>query len=90
MMYNILNGDSLAYSFPDAKSKETLFVIREALIEGTLSGNDLQELWYSRAKYMGLTEVEYHNKVASEFEKIMNALTVLNSVSGLSMTYSAR
>jgi len=26
-----------------------------------------------RAKYMGLTEAEYYNNIAKEFEKIMNA-----------------
>lgn len=73
MIYNILNGDSLAYSFPDAKIEGDIIVVREALIDGDLSGNDLHDFWHSRAKYMGLTEVEYHDKVASELERIMNA-----------------
>ena len=73
MVYNILNGDSLAYSFPDTKIEGNIIVVREALIEGDLSGNDLQGFWHSRAKYMRLTEAEYHDKVVSEFEKIMNA-----------------
>ena len=73
MIYNILNGDSLAYSFPDTKIEGDIIVVREGLIEGELSGNDLQAFWHSRAKFMGLTEAEYHVKVASEFEKIMNA-----------------
>lgn len=72
MVYNILNGDSLAYSFPDTKIEGDIIVVREALIDGDLSGNDLQGLWRSRAKYIGVTEPEYHDKVASEFEKIMN------------------
>jgi hypothetical protein len=73
MIYNILNGDSLAYSFPDTKIEGDIIVVREGLIDGDLSGNDLQDFWHSRAKYMGLTEAEYHDKVVSEFEKIMNA-----------------
>lgn len=73
MIYNILNGDSLAYSFPDTKIEGDIIVTREGLIEGDLSGNELQDFWHSRAKYMGLTEAEYHDKVVSEFEKIMNA-----------------
>lgn len=73
MIYNILNGDSLAYSFPDAKIEGDIIVIREALIDGNLSGNELQDFWHSRAKYIGVTEAEYHDKVVSEFEKIMNA-----------------
>lgn len=73
MIYNILNGDSLAYSFPDTKIEGNIIVVREALIDGDLSGNDLQDFWHSRAKYIGITAAEYHDKVASEFEKIMNA-----------------
>lgn len=73
MIYNILNGDSLAYSFPDTKIEGDLIVVRECLIDGDILGDNLHDLWQSRAKYMGLTEAEYHNKVEKEFEKIMNA-----------------
>jgi hypothetical protein len=72
MVYNILNGDSLAYSFPDTKIEGDIIVVREGLIDGNLSGDNLPDLWQSRAKYMGLTEAEYHNNVAKEFEKIIN------------------
>jgi hypothetical protein len=73
MIYNILNGDSLAYSFRDTKIEGDIVVVREALVDGDLSGNDLQDFWHSRAKYMGLAEAEYHDNVISEFEKIINA-----------------
>lgn len=73
MIYNILNGDSLAYSFPDTKIEGEIIVVREALIDGDLSGNDLQGFWRSRAKHIGLTGAEYQDKVASEFEKIIHA-----------------
>jgi len=73
MIYNILNGDSLAYSFPEAKIEGEIIVVREALIDGDLPGDDLQNFWHARARYMGLTEAEYHDKVAREFERIMNA-----------------
>jgi hypothetical protein len=73
MIYNILNGDSLAYSFPDTKIQGKIIVVREALIDGDLSGNNLKDFWHSRAKFMGLAESEYHDKVVSEFEKIMKA-----------------
>ena len=36
MVYNILNGDSLAYSFPDAKIEGEIIVVREGLIDGEL------------------------------------------------------
>jgi hypothetical protein len=73
MIYNILNGDSLAYSFPDTKIQGDVIVVREGLIDGNLSGDHLHDFWQSRAKYLGVTETEYHNHVGKEFEKILNA-----------------
>ncbi|GHN00444.1 hypothetical protein WSM22_19330 [Cytophagales bacterium WSM2-2] len=73
MIYNILNGDSLAYSFPDAKIKGDTIVVREALIDGDLSGNNLHDFWHSRATSIGVTAAEYNNAVVKEFERIMNA-----------------
>ena len=73
MVYNILNGDSLAYSFQDAKIEGNIIVVRECLIDGDLSGDNLHDFWQSRAQYMGITETEYNNSVVKEFEKIMNA-----------------
>jgi hypothetical protein len=73
MVYHILNGDSLAYGFPDAKIEGEIIVTREALIDGDLSGVNLQAFWQSRARYIGISEAEYQNHVASEFEKLMNA-----------------
>jgi hypothetical protein len=73
MVYNILNGDSLAYSFPDAKIEGNIIIIREALIDGELSGDNLHDFWQSRAQYLKIAETEYNNSVAKEFEKILNA-----------------
>lgn len=73
MIYNILNGDALAYSFPDAKIEGDVIVVRECLIEGDLSGDNLHDFWQSRAKYMGVTETEYQSAVINEFEKIRAA-----------------
>jgi hypothetical protein len=73
MVYNILNGDSLAYSFPDANIEGEIIVVRECLIDGDLSGDNLQDFWQARAKYIGVTESEYNDSLVKEFEKIMNA-----------------
>lgn len=73
MVCHILNGDALAYSFPNAKIEGDIIVVREALMNGDLSGGTLHEFWQSRAKYLGLAATEYHNNVVKEFEKIMNA-----------------
>src|SRR5829696_4525868 len=73
MIYNILNGDSLAHSFPNAGIEGDIIVVREALVDGDLSGDNLNDFWRSRAKYHGSTEADYHNGVAKEFEKIITA-----------------
>ena len=73
MIYNILNGDSLAHSFPDAKIEGDIIVVREALMDGDLSGDNLNDFWRSRAKYHGSTEAAFHSSVTKEFEKIINA-----------------
>lgn len=73
MVYHILNGDSLAYSFPDAKIEGDIIVVREGLIDGDLSGDTLYQFWQSRAAYIGLPEAGYYNNIAKEFEKITTA-----------------
>jgi hypothetical protein len=73
MVYNILNGDSLAYSFSDAKIDGEIVIAREALIDGDLSGNNLEEFWQARARYLGLSDIEYRARTVKEFEKILNA-----------------
>jgi hypothetical protein len=73
MVYNILNGDALAYSFPDATIDGEIIVVRECLIDGELSGDNLPEFWQTRANSIGITKTEYHISVVTEFEKIMNA-----------------
>jgi hypothetical protein len=73
VVYNILNGDSLAYNFSDSKIQGDVIVVREDLIDGDLSGDNLNDFWQSRANYIGLTEAEYYNNVVKEFKKIINA-----------------
>lgn len=73
MKYHILNGDSLAYSFPAANIEGEHIVIRECLIDGDLSGTNLNEFWKTRCQYLCLSKTEYHHAVVEEFEKIMNA-----------------
>ena len=73
MIYNILNGDALAYSFAAATIEGDIIVMREALIDGDVAANSLQALWHARAKHFGTTTTEYYNKSVTEFEKIINA-----------------
>ena len=73
MVYHILNGDSLAHKFPDTHIGKHIMVMREALIDGDLSGDNLPDFWQTRAKHLGVPETEYYNRVVSEFEKLMTA-----------------
>ncbi|MDV6221878.1 hypothetical protein [Flavitalea sp. BT771] len=73
MIYHVLNGDSLAYSFPAAAITGEVIVDREGLIDGDLGGDDLPGFWHSRAAFMGLPEDEYRRMVVAEFEKILAA-----------------
>jgi hypothetical protein len=73
MICHILNGDSLAHSFPDTHIEGEIIVDREALIDGDLQGNDLSEFWKARATHIGISSAEYYEKVVAEFEKILTA-----------------
>lgn len=73
MTFNILNGDALAHSFPEAKIQGNVVVFREALIEGDLSGNNLSDLWRSRARHHEVLEENYYQHVVKEIEKIFTA-----------------
>ena len=71
--YHILNGDALKDQFPDAIEGE-IIVARECLVDGNVSGNNLKELFATRAKFLnehyGVSEKDYYDKTASEFLKI--------------------
>jgi len=73
MRYHVLNGDSLGNTFPEAKIPGDTVVVREALMDGNLSGKTLEAFWQTRANYIGIPDDEYHKAVATEFEKIINA-----------------
>lgn len=73
MVINILNGDSLAYSFPEAKLPGETVVFRECLVDGDLSGDNLPHFWQSRTRYLEITDAEYHVSVVKEVDKILHA-----------------
>jgi hypothetical protein len=73
MIYHILNGDSLAYSFPASSIKGEIIVDREALIDGDLQGKELSDFWKARAEFLKIPSSEYYDKVVSEFDKILTA-----------------
>jgi hypothetical protein len=73
MIYHILNGDSLAHSFPSAHIEGEIIVDREALVDGDLQGRDLSDFWKTRAAHIGISSAEYNEKVVAEFDKILTA-----------------
>ena len=73
MDYHILNGDLLLERFPVQISGERI-VARECLIDGTVKGDGLEELFSNRAQFLqinyGIDKTDYHDKTVSEFEKL--------------------
>lgn len=73
MIYKVLNGDALADIFVKTGIQGDMIIVREALIDGDLSGRTLSDFWKTRAGYIGIDESEYMRRVAGEFEKIIHA-----------------
>ena len=74
--YHILNGDSLKEQFPENIQGE-IIVTRECLVDGNVKGNNLAELFHSRAQfisrnYKGYKEQDYYKKTVPEFQKIQS------------------
>ena len=71
---HILNGDVLRESFSENIQGE-IIVARECLIDGDLDGDNLNELFQTRAQFISgqykvCSEQEYYDEAVSEFEKI--------------------
>ena len=73
MIHHILNGDSLAHTFPEANLPGEIVVFREALIDGDLTGDTLLTFWHTRAKYHGANQVDYDRMVLVEINKLLHA-----------------
>lgn len=74
-IFNILNGDHLAYQLEKTTIEGEIIVCREALIQGNLQADNLESFWKIRAgsisKDNKVTEESYYTKAVSEFEKIL-------------------
>lgn len=73
--YHILTGDCLAKQLSQIPIKGNVFVCRECLVDGPLEGDNLEQFWTTRAKYILETYNDstehYFKKVVTEFEKII-------------------
>jgi len=71
---HILNGDALKGNFPAAVGGE-LIVLRECLVEGDATGNNLNEIFESRKRFFArvynISPMEYAEKSQCEIEKIL-------------------
>jgi len=72
--YDILNGDAAKEQFPKS-IKGKIIVAREALVDGNVEGESLEEFYETRARfisshYTGYSKEDYFEKTVSEFEKI--------------------
>ena len=71
---HILNGDALKDNFSSDITGE-IIVIRECLVDGDVSGKNLDELFKNRAKfisecYQGFSKDGYYEKVIPEIQKL--------------------
>jgi len=73
MTYHILNGDALAGSFPHKEVAGEVIIMREALMDGDVSGDSLSAFWQARAGYMKIPVDEYYKTVVTEIEKLRTA-----------------
>jgi len=74
--YHILNGDSLKQQFPERIQGE-IIVVRECLVDGNVRGNNLDDLFQSRAQfisnnYEGYNEQDYYKETVPELKKVQN------------------
>jgi hypothetical protein len=72
--YHILNGSSLKEQFPISLAGE-IIVAKECLADGTVDGENLDDLFTNRAgfisrHYDGYTKRDYYKKTVPEFNKI--------------------
>lgn len=74
MIYHVLPGDAQVEECKKAGIEGELIVFREALIDGPIDADDLEQFWRERAQHIvsayGEDEIVYHEKVADEISKL--------------------
>lgn len=76
MIYHVLPGDAQVETFKKTNIEGEIIVCREALIEGDISAENLEDFWQIRENYLSKTypnnEISYKKDVRAEFEKLSN------------------
>jgi len=74
MIYHVLPGDSLVDEFKKTHIEGEVIVCREALVDGPIDADTLDEFWDQRARFIlaehGDDEIEYHEKVADSLNRL--------------------
>ncbi|MBV9216537.1 MAG: hypothetical protein JO053_10195 [Acidobacteria bacterium] len=74
MIYHVLPGDAQVSEFQKTKIDGEIIVCREALIDGPIDADSIDEFWHQRASFIlsehGDDEIEYHEKVADPLNKL--------------------
>ena len=74
MIYHVLPGDAVAAEFKKSNIDGEVIVCREAFVAGPLDGENLEEFWEQRAKFIlteyGEDEIEYHERVADPLSRL--------------------
>jgi len=73
MIYHVLPGDAQVKDFRQTDLPCELLVCREALIDGDISGEKLDEFFYNRAAFHGEDLASYDANVASQFRRLLDA-----------------
>lgn len=83
MIYHVLPGDSVAAEFRNTNIDGDVIVCRECLVVGPVDAETPFEFWGQRSRFIlseyGEDEIEYHEKVADELEKLSD-LSVADEV----------
>lgn len=64
--YHVLNGDCLAEQLRKTAINQNFIVCREALIDGNVKADNLEEFWEIRAKFIVNT---YNASIEDYFDK---------------------
>lgn len=73
-MVHIANGDALAGTLRESTILGQLIVCREALIDGPVSSDTMEDFWQERARYIQevfqASHADYFDSVKSEYDRI--------------------
>lgn len=72
MIYHVLPGDAQVEDFRQTGLPGEVLVCREALIEGDISGETLDEFFSNRADFHGEPRSDYDVHVASQFRRLID------------------